>query len=282
MVTIQFFVCAQDIKYILSTMPTEDKEALTRLFYWMMRNDNLSYTLFGNKPISLSGDFDVNSSENLKIEGRCSRRFWNYWQIWEKYEKNFQIQNYLLIKEKSITVSNVTNVVFINKKAFINIFNKHAKIFNKILNKHLTSDSLLKEIEDNRKFAPIIKNNEILWGILLGYGVHNAKLYDKKYKLERFIYFDELPKIPLKKPSPSKSFSSIEEELDFIELKTEPFGEYGYSPIIQNAVHFMVNPEHPETKALEKKYQKLRSKISAIYAQGDFLEITLSKLTSKE
>ncbi len=43
----------------------------------------------------------------------------------------------------------------------------------------------------------------------------------------------------------------------------------------------MVDPKHSETKALEKKYKKLRGKISAIYARGDFLEITLSKLTSE-
>jgi hypothetical protein len=274
---------AQDVKSILSLMPSKDKEALTRLFYWMMHTENLSYTLFGDKPVSLSGDFIESAVTPLEILMGKSKYFGSFeknWQIWEKYEEYFLIENYLLIKEPSITVSNTINVVLINKKEFINIVNQHIDIFKQKLGRDLIAENLLKKIESGHQFASTIRNDEVLWGILLGYGIHNAKLYDKKYKLERFIYFDEFPKLPIKKPSPSQNFSSIEEELDFLKSKIKPFGEYGYSPIIQNPVHFMVDPGHPETKALKKKYQSLRSKISAIYARGDFLEITFSKLTS--
>ncbi len=275
-------IFSQDISNILSFIPTEEKVALKKLFYWMMRSDNLSYSLFGDKPISLSGDFTVTPLGNVIMGDRRAYLFWKYWQIWEKYEKEFVIKNFLFIKEPSITTSDVINIIFINKKEFINIVGKHINIFKEKLGYDLTPEHLLKKIEDNRKFANIIKNDEVLWGILLGYGVHNAKLYDRKYRLERFLYFDEIPKLPIKKPSPSKSFSSIEEEFDFLESKIKPFGEYGYSPLIQNSVHFMIDPQHPETKALEKKYRELRGKISVIYSKGDFLEITLSKLTSKD
>jgi hypothetical protein len=273
-------VFSQDISNILSSIPMEERIALKRLFYRMMRSDNLSYSLFGDKPVSLSGDFTVIPPGNLLMGDNKGNLFWKYWKTWEKHEKKFLIKNFLFIKEPSITVSGVLNIIFINKKEFLKIVEQNLDVFKEKLGSNLTPDILLKKIEDNRKFASIINNDEVLWGILLGYGVHNARLYDKKYQLERFVHSDEIPKIPIKKPFPSEKFSSIEEELDFLESTTKPCGEYGYSPIIQNPVHFMVDPEHPETKSLEKKYQKLRGAISVIYSQGDFLEITLTKLTS--
>lgn len=275
-------VFSQDISNVLSSIPTEEKIVLKRLFYWMMRSDNLSYSLFGDKPISLTGYFTVTPLGNFIMGGKGGTLFWRYWKIWEKYEKVFSIKNYLFIKEPSITVPDVINIIFINKKEFINIVSQHLTVFKEKLGSNLTPETLLKEIEDTHKFASIIKNDEVLWGILLGYGLRNAKLYDKKHRLESFIYADEVPKLPIKKPSPSKNFSSIEEELDFLESKTGSFGEYEYSPRIQNSVNFMVDPKHSETKALEVKYERLRGKISAIYAQGDFLEIILSKLISTE
>ena len=140
----------------------------------------------------------------------------------------------------------------------------------------------MNQIEKEKKFSPVIKDNQMLWGILLGYGVHNAKLYYKRDKLEQFINSEILPKIPEKKPIPTKNFSSIEEEYEYLNSKLQLFGEHIYSPLLVRTLHFVADLEHSETKTLKKKYRDLRGKISAIYAKGDFLEITLSKLTSTD
>lgn len=271
---------AHDIKSVLREMPQEDRKSLEHLFYRVMRTDLGSYTLFGDKPMSLSGDFILTPNEHIFARAKCGGIFWKNWKVWKKYEEYFHVSKYLLIEEPSITCPNVNNVVFINKNNFIKKIKQNIILFKEILGQDITPDKLLQQIEETHKFAYFIKNNEILWGVLLGYGYHNAKLYHKKYELERFVYFDELPKLPNKKPTPSPEFSSIEEEIDFLKSKTTFFGDYEYSPLIQSSVHFLMDPNHPETKILEKKYRELRGKISAIYSQGDFLEITLSKLTS--
>ena len=90
---------------------------------------------------------------------------------------------------------------------------------------------------------------------------------------------DELPLIPLKKPSPSREFVDIDEECEYLNLKLRGFSERTYSPLVLRPLQFVADLEHPETKALRIKYDDLRRKISAIYAQGDFLEITLKQLT---
>lgn len=274
---------AQDVKDILSKIPSNDREALESLFYRMMNNDHFNYTLFGDKPISLSGDFNLTPYENiLWARQRCGGAFWKNWEIWEQYQNFFPLKNYLFIKEPSINSPHVVNIIFINKKQFIEKINQYLDVFQESLKRNVTGESLLIEIEEKKRFAPIIKNDELLWGILLGYGVHNAALYSERLKLEQFINFEDLPKIPEKKPSSQGKFSCIEEEYEYLTSKLKFFGEYSYSPLIARSVHFVADLNHPETKALEKKYTQLRSKISAIYAQGNFLEIALSKLTSND
>jgi hypothetical protein len=201
---------------------------------------------------------------------------------WEKYHLLFPMPNYLLIKEPSVNCPNVINVIFINKKKFIKKVNDHINVFTQNLDTNLTGESLLIEIEKTKRFASVIKNNEMLWGILLGYGVCNSELYSRRSKLEQFINYEELPYIPQNKPLPNKKFSSIEEECEYLDSKLKLFGEYAYSPLVIRSVNFVSNKEHGETKFLEKKYRNLRCKLSAIYAKGDFLEITLSKLTSND
>jgi hypothetical protein len=275
---------AQNVKNVLSNIPQKDREALESLFHRMMFRDYLSYTLFGDKPISLSGDFILTPYENiLNSHGlyKCGGIFWKNWEIWEKYKDIFPIQNYLFVIEPSINCPGIRNIIFINKKNFVKKVNQHIDIFREKLNHDLNGNALLAEIEKKQIFAPIIRNDEMLWGILLGYGVHNANLYNERNKLERFIIFETLPKIPERKPDPAKNFSSIEEEQKYLNSRLKLFGEHFYSPLILNTVHFVADWEHPETRALEKKYRELRGQISAIYAQGDFLEITLSKLISK-
>jgi hypothetical protein len=61
-----------------------------------------------------------------------------------------------------------------------------------------------------------------------------------------------------------------------------PFGDYKYSPLMIQSVHFVADHTHPETIALQQKYREQRGKISAIYAKGNFLEITLTQLTSDD
>lgn len=185
---------------------------------------------------------------------------------------------YLLLEDKRSDKSN--NIILINKKAFLKIVNQYLTVFRKILGKNVTAKSLLKTIEENQQFDSVIKNNQMLKGILLGYGVHNSKLFAERHKLRQFLEPGRFVKIPLKIPNPSEGFDSLSAEFNSYFSVLKHFGDCGYSPVIINSVHFVADPNHPETIKLREKYRELRGEISAIYSKGDFLEITLSKLTS--
>lgn len=65
-------------------------------------------------------------------------------------------------------------------------------------------------------------------------------------------------------------------------IKLKGCGDYNYYPLTIGSIYFVGDITHPETKALQNKYRELRGKISEIYNNGDFLEITLSKLTETD
>jgi hypothetical protein len=222
--------------------------------------------LFGDKPVSLSGDFEVTPCENTLEGMRSGGIFWKKWEIWEKYKKLFPIKNYIIIKEQANCKKfKISNIIFINKKAFIKIINDNVKLFESVLNTTIDPKIMLKNIEERKvSFRESINNNEMLWGILLGYGKHNASLYNKREHIGHNI------------------LDIVDVSLKFSTIKLDSFGDHKYSPLLLGSVHFAADLDHSETKALEKKYRELRGKISAIYAKGNFLEITLTQLTSDE
>lgn len=267
---------AQDVKAILNEMPEGDRQALYSLFYQMINNDHFSYTLFGDKPVSLSGDFIQTPIDNILCGMQCGGIFWKNWEIWKKYQSYFPMHNYFLIENQ-----HNESIILINKKGFLRTVDKNLNLFKKYLGENTTSFNLLRKIEISKDFFASLKQNQLLIGVLLGYGKHNSKLFFERDQIRKFIDFEQFPKLPQKVPDPSKQFSSLIEEYDSFRSKLLPFGEYTYTPLMIGSVHFMADPNHKDTKKLKDKYKKLRGKISTIYAKGDFLEITLSQLTSK-
>jgi hypothetical protein len=268
----------QDIHDILSTIPKNDKEAIHSLFASLV-SDHFAYTLFADKPVSLSGDFTITPMNNILCGFRCGSRFWNRWEVWDRYKHKFKLTNYVLIEEHSEISKNNSLVILINKKAFIETIKKHTRLFDNILGKHIQAENLLKEIESKRvSFQSAINNNELLWGILLGYGKHNATLYAER---DKFLNLKDLKKRTVV-PLSVEKLNKVDEKINSLNQQLQPFGEEHFFPLISDSVFFVADPEHPETKALEKKYSELRGRISAIYSKGDFLEITLSKLTSTD
>ncbi len=252
-------------KKILEKIPPEDRLTLCSLFTSLM-NDHFAYTLFGDKPVSLAARFILTPWENTLEGMQCSGIFWKKWKVWEQYKHLFTLKNFLLIKEPYKNKNfNISIVLIINKIEFIKTVNVHLSLFESVLERKIIPEEMLKDIESNKlSFMDSINNNQMLLGILLGYGKHNSILYNRRER----NYFDCL------------AFSGA--ALKNSSIKLECCGDYSYSPLVIESIHFSADLEHPETKALEKRYRDLRGLISAIYAQGDFLEITLSQLVSDE
>lgn len=264
----------QNVDEFLNSLPTDDKEQITLLFNDLFLTDNFAYTLFGDKPVSLSGDFIITPWSNTIIGMRQGGCFWKKWNIWKKYRKNLKIKNFLFLEELySASNGEICWILFINKKSFEKTIRKHQKVFDTTLGRHVDPVKLLQELESGKiSLQSAINHNEFLLGILLGYGQHNPNLYQRRNELEGHGIVNRLLN-----PMPEK-FSSKEEEIYYIYSVLQSFGEYGYSPLVIKSIHFSADPSHPETIALNKKYTFSRGKISSIYANGDLLKTTLDNL----
>jgi hypothetical protein len=268
---------SQNIREIIATIPTNDQVPLEKLFRILFNNANFSYTLFGDKPMSLEV-YSTALFDEEDIFSQTELRFRKRWETWKKYAYLFPIKQYLLIENPSDR-KDIIDIYFINKNSFINKVNEHLSLFQQAFGEDITGSFLLEKIEKDPKILSTFDAHQTLLGILLGYGKHNACLFAERHQLSPFVYKKEFPKIPVKIPAPSKGFSSLEEEFNSYFSVLTLFGDPGYSPLIIRSVHFVADHKHPETIALQEKYRRLRGEISAIYAKGDFLEITLSKLT---
>ena len=78
------------------------------------------FTLFGDKPVTLAGDYTVTPYSNILYAHENSGGiFWKNWEIWQKYQANFLLNDYLFIEEPSPKIQSLTNLIFINKKALM-------------------------------------------------------------------------------------------------------------------------------------------------------------------
>jgi len=272
---------AQNINDILSKLPERDRQDLDELFHILMNEDHLSYTLFGDKPVSVSGEFTITPYENTLSGLQSGGVFWKKWNVWKQHQDKFSIKNYLFIEEPAYNQPNKsTFIFFINKKAFLEVVDENNNVFNKILGDNLTASQLLEKMETEHKFMSLIHESEILLGILLGYGEHNARLYEQRMKLKRLI---SVPSLIGQAPLTSEGLSPIQEEYDFLNEQLKSFEDHVYSPLLLPPIHFAADPNDKETKCLKKKYNHLRGQISLLYAHNsNFLELILSQLTSDE
>ena len=241
---------------ILKILPAEDRQDLTYLFHRVFLQQDGAYTIFGNKPVSSAASFLIPLWEATLMGYPV--KFSKSWNTWLKYKHKFPMKKYVIVSEKYTSKKSGSVAIYvyvIDKIKFIKIINNNLSLFEAVLHKKIDPEKLLNDIETEKSsFLASINNNEMLFGILLGYGKHNASLYEKS-KLSRTarILFPE-------------------------KVKLKCSDEETYHMMIVNPVQFMADLGHPETKALQKKYKNLRKRISDIYSQGDILEITLSQL----
>jgi hypothetical protein len=253
---------SHDWRDVLNQLSPNEKQDLTELFKIFINEDQFGYTLFGDKPVSISGNLKIIPYELLLSGSKEARYFWKKWAVWKQYENQFSMSNYLLIEEPALHLDkNMTFIFLINKNAFLKTVRCHLKIFQGILGSDLTADLLLERITKENKFLSFINYNERLLGILLGYGAHNAKLFEKRKKMLSIR-------------------SLLDKEENLLSNQLQPFSVYG--PWAIEPVQFAADPGHKETQLLKKKYAKLSKELSSHFSEKrDFLEIVLAPLTSK-
>ena len=249
----------------------EDRVVLEPLLAELMRYSGFGYTLFGDKPVSIvlfPLDPEVRTSGLFTLYAQ------SFFPVCQKYRA------LLLSKKYHLGVGHrgsFFSVSLINKSAFLSVVDKNLDLFRQVLGDDVSSQALLKSICEGMSFEQAVRGNEVLVGILYGYGRNNSQLYNRRRVLGDFLAQTET--LPWKNRKGSPDTSSIEEELNAIESKVTSF-----LPSLQNMSSlpsvflpgFIADPDDPETIELVEKYKKQRKCIMDVLSREDFLETILT------
>ncbi len=270
----------------LDKIPKPDRQGLELFFRSCLGSDSFGYTLFGNKPMAVMGYCDILPrmsdvdqaleyiSYAFQYENLIKIRGWEYWK---KYQSLFKVRDYAFSKTKNFVNNQYSLILFINKKAFLEVVQEHLKDFQSVLGSNTTAELLLERVlHSSDVFADVLKGHQGLIGTILGYGRNNAWLFHSMDRLDPIMK----QTFRLKKTDVNPHivhWNGLNEQLKPFYLPVTYFNPFGLG-----FPRFAADPNTQETKRLKLKYLRQYREIIDQYRQGDFLEVTLCRMTSNE
>lgn len=262
-------------------LPWEEQNLLKLFFYDLFATNELGYTLFGDKPMSfcfpLSSYVGFSTRDNIfKIYRAGHLPIYHAWKVWDKLKKLPKNENFVLIAHEKCGIP--ATIFFINKSRFVSVFNDNIDLFRGVYGETITAYSFLKDLEDKRILPEELFQHHILLGILLGYGRHNAELFQR-----REVLWGRLTQVPfLDRPKPEIGFAAIEEELAYLNKHLQPIDSRNSSLMLVSPICFVADFQDEETWVLKKKYEALHKELTALICRDDWLYWVLTKLGSIE
>lgn len=132
------------VQRVLETMPNLDREVLNSFFQLLSSDHNFSYTLFGNKPMSLADYASKVCSWSLCHPSE-SLIFEKGWERWESYAAFFPSHEFVLKRCKG---SRSATIFLIHKKHALQVISDHLDAFQKILGERVYPQQLLQHLCD--------------------------------------------------------------------------------------------------------------------------------------
>jgi|GEM_PF-1841082 len=276
----------QQITTLTQELSAKERKELTIFFHDLFAQNELGYSLFGDKPMSfcwpntLSPRFsEKDYTFKVYVEGTVP--LFKPLATWKNITQRLKIKNYLLIIEEQNKFPGFT--VLINKKAFEATFNKNQDLFRRAYSEEITAKKIIDRLENDQDIwkEPLFQNDMLL-GIMLGFGKHSAELFQRRCALECGIFN---PPFLLQPTIPNSGFLSLDEELKYLRdhlqiysKKNEWYTNTCPCLLRVTTVPFAHDPDDSEAQALIKKYKKLHEKLVAIFDQDDWLETVITKL----
>lgn len=175
-------------------------EVLEKFFRQMLLHSDGGYVLKNAKPVSMNG-FRVidafrgghdNRHEDFVIcrEGAT---------VWKKLFSTYPQGNIIIhvYDKPDALIPEYRHFLFINKELFFQTVKQSLPLFQYALGVTTTPEKLLAKLTDsNESFHSIIKGDNVLTGILLGFGVQNSLYVTREEYLQHQLFTNENP--PLK------------------------------------------------------------------------------------
>lgn len=283
---------SEEIKNFIQELSPQPKQLLDCFFRILVKDSLSGYVLYGDKPMCIEAhglsldtgamsDFD--DKHSILIKGL---------ELWEDFNVTVSDKNYFFL---IFNAHGHRHFVCINRVAFIQAVNDNLPLFRYVLGPVLTAESLLNElILKKDQFYNVLKMDNVLLGILLGYGTQNALLCSRLEYITDSFSVDQVEDFPLisrkdrmqrqtlpntQIKRPSIGFLSLADEINLLNKN---------NVISRNLCHFesykipyfACEPVSEETQGLISLYKMNREEIINAFESDTFLEQTLSKFFS--
>lgn len=256
-------------------IPENEAKKIKFLFEYLIYEHDFSYTIFGSKPMSLA---DICLWEaDLSIPEKFRSDFFliqikEGLNAWYKYKQSLDFKEYILL-DREEDLFECLVFVLINKQSMLSLLHSHEKIFRQKLGEEFNPESFLAKIERREiTLAKAINHDQGLLGIMLGYGVRNAMLFQERSNLVKQIE---------KKKELLFADKELEKKFQTIESQLQNFSEFEEFAVVM-PLHFGADLNHPETIELQKKYESDRQKIAELMKKPNFIEKALKRLSGQE
>ena len=233
----------------------EDRKILRPFFRMLLTQETVGYVLLGDKPAALIGYLDHLSWKHpidslagwTSYYRKGNQREKKSWQVWKKYSSGIS-QKFLILEEMSASCPHANDILVINCELFCKVVNENRDDFEKVLERTVTGEQLLEEAKRWPLRSVLLKGNEALLGIILGFGKNNSWRFAKRENMKKFGLF------------PKK-----EDQTGKVRL-----------PI------FRADWEDPETHQLRDRYVKCREKIQTTFLDRDPLDEVINILFEQQ
>ena len=263
------------VKADIHNVPLRDIKNIKYLFERLVDEHDFGYTIFGSKPMSLA-DFGLEVPSGLPIHRRMRSGFFlmkakTSLRAWYKHKNEFDFKDFIFLDEEE-DLFNCLVLVLINKKMLLNVLDENEAIFRQELDDSFTPASFLEKLEKREtSLAKAIHHNYRLLGIMLGYGVRNATLFQERSELLKEITKRQKAELP--------EDSTLTQKLYVLESHVGDFSELDADALI-HPLYFLADVFHPETIALKKKYEDERQEIIELRKKRNFMDLVLERLVA--
>ena len=218
------FLCPQgygNVHKTLNSLSQKDRENIEFLFRYWVQRDTLGFLLFGESKCLTFTGIPLTHKECFlpgKIENgyRFQRKLVESWYTWKTHESRFKHPNYLIC-EKYQRLENETYLqlfIFDIPKLKI-VLNKYVDEFKKVCGDSFTPESFIAKLHKKRVLMPLIRHDEKLLGLLLGFGREASTLFRDYADVENLNppmeYLGKRPTGCLITPVSFRGYSSSEE-----------------------------------------------------------------------
>lgn len=253
-------------------IPPGELKNIQHLFGQLINNHDFSYTLFGSKPMSLA-DLNFEVPSELPFFRKIRSKFIltkskKCLSTWYKYKDEFALKDFIFLDQEYDFVKCLL-VVLINKKNLLKTLHDNEAIFRQELGEDFSPEIFLEQLATKQlSLAQATKKSQRLLGIMLGYGVRNATLFQERFDLMSAISKRKKENLPT---------DDLLAKLEFLESQAGEFSELEEDAIIP-PLYFLADTSHPETIELKNRYEQERREIETMAKQPHFMDKVLERL----